>query len=38
MPVVLERREAGGFVRESAFYNGFAGSVSKNMPTKNLKV
>ena len=37
MPVVLERREAG-FARKGALYNGFAGSVSKNMPTKNLKV
>ena len=27
MPMVLEKREAGGFVREGAFYNGFAGCV-----------
>ena len=30
MPVLPEKREAGGFVRESAFYNGSAGPV----PTK----
>ena len=27
MPVLLEKREAGGFVREGAFYNGSAGCV-----------
>ena len=27
MPVLPEKREAGGFVREGAFYNGFAGCV-----------
>ena len=27
MPVVLEMRGAGGFVREGAFYNGSAGCV-----------
>ena len=27
MAVLLEKREAGGFVREGAFYNGSAGCV-----------
>ena len=27
MPVLTEKREAGGFVREGAFYNGSAGCV-----------
>ena len=27
MPVLPEKREAGGFVREGAFYNGSAGCV-----------
>ena len=27
MPVLPEKREAGGSVRKGAFYNGFAGSV-----------
>jgi len=34
---VVFKREAG-LARKGALYNGFAGSVSKNMPTKNLKV
>ena len=33
MPVLPEKREAGGFVREGAFYNGFAGCVPAKFPS-----